>query len=151
MFGCSPSVLLSEAKERWDFWIASTPTYEAYTKEVLFFRIFKIAWIFCWEYKYQNILPNSFPLSVVHLSKSDGGMNPRQSSVAKKMLNISVGQKPKNSPSKTSVLLTKRMKLHVVHLPLPKWMSLLPLQNPNPRVLHKNNEISSKFSKMIPP
>jgi len=45
------------------------PRYEAYTKEVQVFRAFNIAWIFCWEYKYQNCLLNSFPLSIVQIYK----------------------------------------------------------------------------------
>jgi len=69
MFGCSPSVLPCEDKEDSDFWIADTPTYEAYTKKVQFFRIFNIAWIFCWEYRYHNYLLNLFPLSIVRIHK----------------------------------------------------------------------------------
>lgn len=69
MFGCSSSILPSEAKEWWDFWTANYLAYEAFTKEVQFFRIFNIAWIFCWEYRYQNYLLNSFPLSVVRIYK----------------------------------------------------------------------------------
>ena len=42
---------------------------EAYTKELQFFRIFNIAWIFSWEYKLQNFLKNSFPLSLVRVYK----------------------------------------------------------------------------------
>ena len=87
-----------------------------------------------------------FPYLWYVFTKSDGGMNTRWSSMAKKMLNISAKQKLKNSPFKTSILLTKGKKLHVVHLRLPKWKSFLPIkiQGSYPR----NNEISSKFSKM---
>ena len=42
---------------------------EAYTKELQFFCIFNIAWIFSWEYKIQNYLKNSFPHSLVRLYK----------------------------------------------------------------------------------
>jgi len=69
MFGCSSLVFPSKDKEGWDFWITNTPTYEAYTKEVRFFRTFNISWIFCWEYRYQNYLFNSFPLSIVWIYK----------------------------------------------------------------------------------
>jgi len=69
MFGCSPSILPCEAKEGWDFWIADTLGCEAYTKEVQFFRIFNIAWIFYWEYRHQNYLLNLFPLCIVRIYK----------------------------------------------------------------------------------
>lgn len=74
-----------------------------------------------------------FPYLLFGSTRSDGGMNTKQSSVAKKMLNISAEQNPKNTPSKTFIHLTKIKKLHEVHLPLPKWKYLQPLQNPNPR------------------
>ena len=59
----------SEVKEEWDFWTANSLAYEAFTKEVQFFRIFNIAWIFCWGYRYQSFLLNSSPLSVVRIYK----------------------------------------------------------------------------------
>ena len=73
-----------------------------------------------------------FPYQFCGSTRSDGGMNTKQNSVAMKMLNISVEQKPKNLPSKTFIHFSKRT-LTVVHLPQQKWKSLLPLQNPNPR------------------
>ena len=68
-FGCSLSVLPIEAQGGWDFWDKNVSSMEAYTKEVQFFRIFNIAWIFCWEYRLQNYLQNSFPLSLVRVYK----------------------------------------------------------------------------------
>lgn len=68
-FDCSLSVLPHEAQGGWDFWEKNVSSLEAYTKDVQFFRIFNIAWIFSWEYRLQNLLKNSFPLSLVHVYK----------------------------------------------------------------------------------
>ena len=73
-----------------------------------------------------------FPYLLCESIRSDGGMNNKKSSMAKKMLSISAEQKPKNLPSKTFIHLTKRTS-PVVDLPKQKWKSLLPLQKPNPR------------------
>ena len=73
-----------------------------------------------------------FPYLLCESTRSDGGMNTKQNSVAKKMFNVYVEQKQKKLRSKTFIRLTKRT-LPVVHLPHPKWNSLFPLQNPNPR------------------
>jgi len=68
-FGCSLSVLPIEAQGGWEFWEKNMSSLENYTKELQFFRIFNIAWIFSWEYKIQNYLKNSFPHSLVRLYK----------------------------------------------------------------------------------
>jgi len=133
MFACSPSVLPCKAKEGWDFWIANTPAYEACTKEVQLFETFNISGVFRQDYNIIIVFLIHFPCLLFRFARSDGGMNTKPSSVAKKMLNISVKQKRKNTPSKTFTHLTKVQNQHPSHLPLPKWRSRLPLQNPNPR------------------
>jgi len=107
MFSFSPSVLHCKAKEGWDFWITDTPAYDAYTKEAQLFRIFNIAWIFCWDYRYQNYLLNLFPLSIVRIYKVRWWSEYKSKLCGKKMLNIIAEQKPKTSPSKTFTHLTK--------------------------------------------
>ena len=62
-------VLPTEAQGGWDFWEKNVSSLEAYTKEVQFFKIFNIAWIFSWEYGLQNYLKKSFPLSLVCVNK----------------------------------------------------------------------------------
>ena len=57
-----------------------------------------------------------FPYLLCEPIRSDGGMNNKQNSVAKKMLNISAEQKQKNLPSKTFIHLTTRTS-PVDHLP----------------------------------
>lgn len=68
-FGCSLSVLPTEAQGGWNFWEKNMNSLGVYTKEVQFFRIFNVAWIFCWEYRLQIFLKNSFPLSLVRVYK----------------------------------------------------------------------------------
>jgi len=68
-FGCSLSALPVEAQRGWDFWEKNVSSLDAYTKEVQFFRTFNIAWILSWEYRLQNYLKNSFPLSLVWVYK----------------------------------------------------------------------------------
>ena len=43
---------------------------ETYTKELQFFRIFNVARIFSWEYRLQDYMKNSFPLSLVRVYKN---------------------------------------------------------------------------------
>ena len=74
-----------------------------------------------------------FPYLLYESVRSDGGVNTEPNFVEKKMLNISAEQKPKTTPSKTFTHLTKLQNQHPNHPPLPKWKSLLPLQNPNPK------------------
>ena len=69
MFGCTPMILPTEAKEGWDFWSQATLTIEPYMKDVQFFWQFNIAWIFSWEYRLQNFLPTPYPLSLVRIYK----------------------------------------------------------------------------------
>jgi len=69
MFGYTPMLLPSEAKEGWNYWSQATATMEPYMKDVQFFRQFSVAWIFCWEYRLQNFLPTPYPLSLVHIYK----------------------------------------------------------------------------------
>ena len=45
-----------------------------------------------------------FPYLLCESTMSDGGMNTKQNSVAKKMMNISIEQKPKNYPPKHSFI-----------------------------------------------
>ena len=68
-FGCSTTILQTEAKEGWDFREKNISSLEPYTKEVQFFWTFNIAWIFSWEYRLQDHLLNSFPLSMVWIYK----------------------------------------------------------------------------------
>jgi len=69
MFGCTPVLFPSEAKEGWDYWSQATSTMEPYMKDVQFFRQFNVAWIFSWEYRLQNFLPIPYPLSLVRVYK----------------------------------------------------------------------------------
>jgi len=62
-------MLYCKANDVWDFWLTNTPVYDAYIKEVQFFKTLNITWIFNWEYRYQNYLPKSFPLSAVRIYK----------------------------------------------------------------------------------
>ena len=68
-FGCSLSVLPTEAQGGWNFWEKNTSSFETYTKELQFFRIFNVAWIFGWEYRFLDFMKNSFPLSMVRVYK----------------------------------------------------------------------------------
>jgi len=114
LFFLSPT---QRVKEGWDFWIANTPNYKAYTKEVQFFRIFNIAWIFCWEYRYQNVLINSFSLYSVRIYKVRWWNEYKTKLYGKENVEYFCRIKTKNSPFKTFILLTKRKGLHVVHYP----------------------------------
>ena len=69
MFGCTPVIFPSEAKEGWDYWSQATSNIEPYMKDVKFFRQFNVAWIFSWEYRLQNFLPIRYPLSLVRVYK----------------------------------------------------------------------------------
>jgi len=69
MVWSSTTILPTEAKEGWDFWEKNISSLEPYTKEVQFFQTFNIAWIFSWEYRLQDHLLNSFPLSMVWIYK----------------------------------------------------------------------------------
>jgi len=68
-FGSMIAVLPDKAQDGWDYWIANTPTLDIYTKEVQFFRIFNIAWIFSWEYRIEDYLHPPFPLSLIRVYK----------------------------------------------------------------------------------
>jgi len=69
MFGCTPVIFPSEAKEGWDFWSQATLTMEPYMKDVHFFRQFCVAWIFSWDYRLQHFLPTPYPLPLVRIYK----------------------------------------------------------------------------------
>ena len=68
-FGCNLSVLPTEAQGGWNFWDKNASSFEPYTKELQFFRVFNIAWIFSWEYRLHDYIKNSFPLSLVRVYK----------------------------------------------------------------------------------
>ena len=63
-------MLPSEAHGGWTFWEKNMSSLETYTKELQFFRIFNVAWIFSWEYRLQDYMKNSFPLSLVRVYKN---------------------------------------------------------------------------------
>ena len=150
MFTCCSSALPCLAKEWWDFWIINSLAYEAYAKEVQFFRTFNIAWILCWNTYSRIIYLSHFPYSLFIFIRSDGGMSAILSSAEKKMWIIFAKQNLKNTLCKTFTLLTNLNKLLLDHLPLPKWTFRLPLRNLTTG-LTQNNEKSLKFSRMIPP
>ena len=68
-FGWSLAVLPIEAQGGWNFWEKNMSSLEPYTKELQFFRVFNVAWIFSWEYRLHDFMKNSLPLSLVCVYK----------------------------------------------------------------------------------
>jgi len=150
MLGCSPSVLPNKAKDGTSRQQTPSPV-KPMQKKYNFSEFSTLPGYSIGNTDIIIIFLIHFPYLLSVFTRLDGGMNTRHNSVAKKMLNISAEQKPRNSPSKTYILLIKGKRLHVVQLRLPKWKSLLPPQNLNPRVCHKSKEIFSRSSKMTQP
>ena len=99
---------------------------EVYTKEVQFFMIFNMAGIFSWEYRLQNYLKNSFPLSLVRVYKVKWWNEFKANCAAVRILSITAGLVQKNSPYIIYIHLKPRQELDLL---------LLKRKNVQPRLL----------------